>query len=78
MRYLCDTRPNIDESIYPKPSIDPKKRARIDEYLDWHHVGLRKGSNSFVFLKLFVTLRKLPQPNQSEIEEAERRLNHGL
>ena len=60
MRYLALTRPGVEPSLYADK--EPEQRARIDEYLDWHHVGLRFGTNRFVFLKYFSKLRKLPDP----------------
>ncbi len=37
MRYLCTTRKN--DSLYP---VDPKKRAIVESYLDWHLTNTRK------------------------------------
>lgn len=40
LRYLCDSR-NLADHWYPS---DLKKRAKIDEYLSWHHTNLRMGA----------------------------------
>jgi glutathione S-transferase len=39
MRFLC-ARFGLSDFWYP---ADPHKRARVDEYLDWHHTHTRKG-----------------------------------
>lgn len=38
LRYLCGSR-KLDDKWYPS---DPKKRALVDQYLDWHHLNTRK------------------------------------
>ena len=47
LRYLHQTRSTSD-NWYPK---DPLKRAKVDEYLDWHHNGLRLGASGYLFHK---------------------------
>jgi len=37
MRYICNSQ-NVEESWYP---TDPKERAMVDWYLDWHHFNIR-------------------------------------
>ena len=60
MRYLSDTNGSpIPEGLYPKTTENPQLRVKIDQMLDWNHVGLRYQSNRLVFLKYFVKLRKL-------------------
>jgi glutathione S-transferase len=55
MRYICDNYPVKDmEHLYPK---DLKKRARVDEVLDWSHVGWRLCTNRLVFMRMFLKLR---------------------
>ena len=44
MRYIHETRGTPDH-WYPK---DPRKRAKVDEYLDWHHNNLRLGAGGFM------------------------------
>ena len=48
MRYLHTTR-NCPDHWYP---LDLKKRARVDEYLDWHHSNLRMGTGGRIFKKM--------------------------
>ncbi len=43
LRYLCDAK-NAPDHLYPK---DPKRRALIDLYLDWHHANTRKAAYYF-------------------------------
>ena len=40
LRYLHSSR-KCPDHWYPK---DAKKRALVDQYLDWHHTNLRAGS----------------------------------
>ena len=40
LKYLCETR-DVPDHWYPK---DIKARAKIDEYLSWHHTNLRLGA----------------------------------
>jgi len=39
MRYLCNSR-NVAPNWYPQNDV--KQRARIDVYLDWHHLNTRR------------------------------------
>ena len=43
LRYLCDAK-NAPDHLYPK---DPKRRAQVDRYLDWHHSNTRKSAKYF-------------------------------
>eukprot|EP00127_Corallochytrium_limacisporum_P003792 Clim_evm6s153 gene=Clim_evmTU6s153 len=51
MAYLCDTR-GLDD-WYPK---DPSTRARVDEYLHWHHNNTRKASIGIMRPKVWAKL----------------------
>eukprot|EP00347_Sterkiella_histriomuscorum_P001079 403373409 len=55
LRYLHQTR-NCGDHWYPK---DFKQKAKVEEYLDWHHSNLRQGAQG-VFLNgyLFPLLQK--------------------
>lgn len=44
LRYLSDTMDVVDH-WYPK---DPKQRAMVDRYLDWHHTGTRRCARYFL------------------------------
>ena len=37
LRFICGTQ-KFDDHWYP---IEPRARARVDEFLAWQHVGLR-------------------------------------
>ena len=52
LRYLA-TKKGVAAHWYP---IDPKKRAMVDQYLDWHHSFLRRGAAGLVFGKLFAPM----------------------
>jgi len=73
MRYIMNTRfagnPELDH-LYP--SGDLQARAKVDEYLDWNHVGLRLNTNRYVKLHYFFIVRGLvPEPQaQAEVKEA--------
>jgi glutathione S-transferase len=45
MRYLAN-RFNVDDHWYPKDAV---RRLRVDQYLDWHHTGLRAASSIYVW-----------------------------
>ena len=48
MKYLVQ-RFHLADHWYPR---DLKKRAKIDEYLDWHHTHLRVGAAHTIFQKV--------------------------
>ena len=43
MRYLV-SKYNLPDHWYP---TDPECRAKVDEYLDWHHTNTRAGAAMF-------------------------------
>ena len=45
LRYLCASR-QLPDHWYPR---DLRKRALVDQYLDWHHLNLRIGSSGWFF-----------------------------
>jgi len=47
LKYLHESR-GLQDHWYPK---DFRKRAKVDEYLDWHHNGLRLGAGGYLFRK---------------------------
>jgi len=49
LRYLCRTF-EVKEHWYPK---DSQKMAKVDEYLEWQHLGMR-ASGSLYFRELFM------------------------
>eukprot|EP00127_Corallochytrium_limacisporum_P003791 Clim_evm5s153 gene=Clim_evmTU5s153 len=51
MTYLCDSR-GLDD-WYPK---DPSTRARVDEYLHWHHSNTRFASSGIFRPKVFAAI----------------------
>jgi len=52
LRYLSVSRSTPDH-WYPS---DPKKRARVDELLDWNHTGLRKATMAVASVTFFSRL----------------------
>ena len=65
LRYLHETRGTPDH-WYPK---DPRKRAKVDEYLDWHHNGLRLGAGGYLFRKYISPFTGKAAPKEA-IEES--------
>lgn len=45
LRYICSSR-KLPDHWYPQ---DLKKRAIVDQYLDWHHTNIRKGSTGWFY-----------------------------
>ena len=61
LKYLAESR-NLPDHWYPK---DPKKRAKVDEYLEWHHNGIRLGAGGFFFRKYMTPITGKPAPEES-------------
>jgi glutathione S-transferase len=49
LRYLAQ-RFNTPDHWYPRSDL--LKRTRVDQYLDWHHLGLRKAVVGLVFARV--------------------------
>ncbi|CAF1461174.1 unnamed protein product, partial [Didymodactylos carnosus] len=56
MRYICASR-NLPDHYYPN---DIKQRARVDYWLDWHHMNLRFGSSRLIKANFFGPIHKFP------------------
>eukprot|EP00347_Sterkiella_histriomuscorum_P010089 403338718 len=65
MRYIFETR-QLPDHLYPKDNH--KLRAKIDEYLDWHHNGLRLGAGGYIFRKYISPLTGKPAPKEAIVE----------
>ncbi|XP_075168358.1 glutathione S-transferase theta-3-like [Haematobia irritans] len=65
LRYLSD-KGLFSEHLYPK---DIKSRARVDEFLEWHHLTIRYGC-AFYFARLWLYpmngLAEKPSPKTTE------------
>ena len=49
MKYMCLSR-ELDDHWYPTSGDrDLKLQGKIDEYLDWHHGGIRMGTGAYFF-----------------------------
>lgn len=59
LRYLCESQ-KVDESWYPK---DPKERAKVNWYLDFHHFTIRR-----ITYYIFSSFKK-PVPLDKDEEE---------
>ena len=65
MRYLHESRGTPDH-WYP---VDPKQRAKVNEYLDWHHLNLRQGAEGFLLLRFinpFITGKRCSEEKLNE------------
>ena len=62
LRYICNTRP-VADNWYPK---DPKVRALVDQYLDWHHSSIRISTPWF--LQQYVVGKPATDPQIVEIK----------
>lgn len=54
MKYICASR-NLPDHWYPSSNTPENvmKRAKMDQYLDWHHAGIRMGAGAYFFRKFF-------------------------
>ena len=48
LKYLV-TKYNLPDHWYP---ADTEKRAKIEEYLNWHATGMRLGTGNYMFSKV--------------------------
>lgn len=59
MKYIMNK--HFSSSTHPLnhlyPSQDLRVRAKVDEYLDWNHVGLRQITNRYAHLYYFDLLK---------------------
>uniref|UniRef100_A0A1A9VVR5 Glutathione S-transferase theta class 1 n=1 Tax=Glossina austeni TaxID=7395 RepID=A0A1A9VVR5_GLOAU len=49
LRYLADKQ-QFSEALYPR---DIRERAKVDEFLEWHHLGVRYGCSGY-FMHLWL------------------------
>ena len=52
MKYLA-TKYKLPDHWYPS---DPERRAKVEEYLNWHGPGLRSGTAGFMFSKVVIII----------------------
>jgi len=67
LRYLAGTR-KVTDHWYPQ---DLLKRTRVDQYLDWHHLGLRKPLSELVFMKYLAKRMGIDVPAEA-VSKAEK------
>ena len=54
LKYICN-RYGLPDHWYPTSAErDYLLQARMDQYLDWHHSGIRQGPGAYMFFKYFV------------------------
>ena len=73
MRYLMNTRFAGDSSPHDHlyPSKDMQARAKVEEYLDWNHVGLRLVTNRYAKLFYFNKVRGIPEDVEAQNQARE-------
>eukprot|EP00088_Acartia_fossae_P010719 TRINITY_DN1536_c0_g1_i10.p1 TRINITY_DN1536_c0_g1~~TRINITY_DN1536_c0_g1_i10.p1 ORF type:complete len:239 (-),score=55.43 TRINITY_DN1536_c0_g1_i10:4-720(-) len=64
LRYLANTR-DIADHWYPK---DTKQQARVDEYLEWQHIGTRFLCSSFFMAKMMKPMKTRIPPNEKNVQ----------
>jgi len=74
LRYLANTR-DIADHWYPK---DCKSRARVDEYLEWQHQGIRLRCSWFHLEKFFIPMLKWNPPNEKKIAHLKQNMEESL
>lgn len=60
LRYLHDSR-KLADHWYP---ANPRLRAKVDEYLDWHHNGLRLGAGGYFFRRYISPMTGKPASDE--------------
>ncbi|CAF3881204.1 unnamed protein product, partial [Rotaria sp. Silwood1] len=65
MRYICTSR-NLPNHYYPN---DIKQRAKVDYWLDWHHMNLRHGSLRLIKVNFLGPTKKYSQQTIDELRK---------
>uniref|UniRef100_V5H2P1 Glutathione S-transferase n=1 Tax=Anoplophora glabripennis TaxID=217634 RepID=V5H2P1_ANOGL len=73
-RYLSREYP-IKDHWYPKNS---KRQAKIDEYLEWHHLGIRFHCSSYFIAKWVNPMLTGRQPKTAKLELLKNNMNDSL
>ena len=90
MRYLV-SKYNLPDHWYPS---NPERRARVDEYLDWHHTNTRAGAAGYFANQVMSSCTNLThgrcvfqfvipiitggEIDPSKVEEAKKRLQRSI
>lgn len=74
LRYLCHEK-NVPDHWYPK---DSKEQARVDEYLEWHHLDTRFNCMNFFAVKYLAPMFTGKPPNSKEVSQAEEKMKTTL
>ncbi len=74
MRYICG-KYQLPQNWYPSDK-DLTRTAKIDEYLDFHHLNSRMCAN-LIFNTLFAKKIGVPDPSFNE-EKAKKNVEHAL
>jgi len=74
VKYMAG-RDKVADHWYP---ADLKKRARVDEVLDWHHTGIRKAGVGVFIAEILGPMFGAPQPKPEELDEKYKDLDKAL
>lgn len=74
MQYLVKQY-KLPDHWYP---VDTKQRAKIDEYLSWHHTNLRIGAGHTIFHKILYPSMTGKEPDKKRVEESKTMLAKSL
>lgn len=64
-RYIVARNPNIPDNWYPK---DLRERAKVDEYLSWHHNNTRAGCAGYFLTKYLQPAITWKKPSEGRIK----------
>ncbi|XP_065919350.1 uncharacterized protein [Dysidea avara] len=73
MRYLV-SKYNLPDHWYP---ANPERRAKVDEYLDWHHTNTRAGAAMY-FANQMIPRFTGGEIDMSKVEEAWKKLHKSI
>ncbi|XP_064612781.1 glutathione S-transferase theta-1-like [Liolophura sinensis] len=74
LKYLC-VKYNVADHWYPR---DLQAQVRVDEYMSWHHLGLRIAAASLFREKLIIPMAKGKPINQEKVQRWKKLVNEAL
>uniref|UniRef100_A0A0V0G3B4 Putative glutathione s-transferase theta-1 n=1 Tax=Triatoma dimidiata TaxID=72491 RepID=A0A0V0G3B4_TRIDM len=72
LRYLCREK-NVADHWYPK---DSKRQAKVDEYLEWQHLGTRLGCGMYFRLMWLEPLATGQTPDVKDIQRCKTQMTN--
>ncbi|XP_055693139.1 glutathione S-transferase theta-3-like [Lutzomyia longipalpis] len=74
VRYLAEKTDEITQ-WYP---VDAQKRARVDEYLEWHHLNTRTPLSGYFVASWLIPRKTRKPPNAKKMEKLRNEVNKSL